>query len=79
MIISKLDTWVKYFQQMRRQNIYCVVEASDGITVVTVVVCQSLLSPLDVATILVVFEVASTLYGTENDIKTSPSFCLRTV
>ena len=64
---------------MRRQNIYCVVEASDGITVVTVVVCQSLLSPLDVATILVVFEVASTLYGTENDIKTSPSFCLRTV
>ena len=61
------------------QKVYCVVEASDGITVVTVVVCQSLLSPLDVATILAVFEVASTLYGTENDIKTSPSFCRRTV
>ena len=43
---------------------------------VTVVVCQSLVSLEDVVPTL---DVVSTLYGTEKDIRTSPSFCLRTV
>ena len=58
---------------------YCCGESSGGTTVVTVVVCHSLLS-LEVVFLGPTFDVVSTLYGTENDMSTSPpSFCLRTV
>ena len=58
---------------------YCCGESSGGTTVVTVVVCHSLLS-LEVVVLDPTFDVVSTLYGTENDMSTSPpSFCLRTV
>ena len=57
----------------------CCGESSGGTTVVTVVVCHSLLS-LEVVFLDPTFDVVSTLYGTENDMSTSPpSFCLRTV
>ena len=57
----------------------CCGESSGGTTVVTVVVCHSLFS-LEVVFLDPTFDVVSTLYGTENDMSTSPpSFCLRTV